>query len=287
MDPTRNAIHLAEHYLDVDQAQRALDALERAHPEDAALAAGLRARALLVLERYAEAADSARAGLAIEPEDPELLAQLAIALWKMGQLAEAERAVLGALDLEPDDPSLLCIYAHIVANAGQLEKAERLVERALQWAPDDPTVLQTQAEIAYLQGRDKVAERAVREALEVDPEAPHSQALLGVAAAERGDSRAAAAHLRRAAELDPSVEHFTETARALRVATHPLLIPMWPIERFGQGPVWIAGIATVLVAGRLAPSPFAELIILLWLVYVAYTWIAPPLVGRWVARRLP
>lgn len=287
MEPTGNAITLAEHYLDVGQPERALELLSRASADDAAVVLTLRARALLDLERNQEAADTAQQGLADEPDDPELLMLLALAEWKLDHHAEAERAVLAALELAPDEPALLCVYAHVVASAGQLEKAQRLVERAARIEPERGYVARTRAEIAYLQGRDAEAQRHGLDALALEADDPQTHAILGAAGAERGRARLAERHLRTSAELDPSVEHYAEAARAVAVATHPLMLPLWPIQRFGQVPVWLAGVGIVLVGTRVAPAPVAGALVVLWLAFVAYSWIAPPLVERWVARRRP
>jgi tetratricopeptide (TPR) repeat protein len=287
VEPTGNTIVLAEHYLDVGQPQRALDLLSRASADDAAVVATLRARALLDLERNQEAAETARQALAEEPDDPEILMLLALAEWKLDNHAEAERAVLAALELTPDEPALLCVYAHVVASAGQLDKAERLAERAASVDPENAYVARTRAEIAYLQGRDADVQRHGHDALALEADDPQTHAILGATDAERGRARLAERHLRTSAELDPSVEHYAEAARAVAVATHPLMLPLWPIQRFGQGPVWIAGVVTLLVGTRVAPGPVAGALIVLWLLFVAYSWIAPPLVERWVARRHP
>jgi tetratricopeptide (TPR) repeat protein len=283
-DPSGKAIGLAEHYLDVGQPERALDALAHVHPDDVDFVWELRARALIELERWDDAADAARESLADEPDDAPVLALLAYAEWKLDNAAEAERAVLAALEQAPDSPPLLSLYAHIVASEGQLEKAERLVERALRLAPEDSDVRRTAAEIAYLQGRDSEADRHSRDALALDPEDAHAHALLGVTAAERGRVRPAAGYLRTAAELDPAIEHHARAARLSEVAAHLLLIPLWPISRFGQGPVWIAGVLTLIVTNQVAPSPIPGIVIIVWLAYVAYSWIAPPLLERWLER---
>jgi tetratricopeptide (TPR) repeat protein len=278
---------LAEHYLEVGQPERALSALEQATSDEAVAVWNLRAQAYLDLERYDEAAEAAARGLSDEPYDVELLGSLAIAEWNRNELAAAERALLAALEILPDHPRLLSIYAHVVASAGQFDKARRLVERASELDPDDAFVARTRMELAYLSGRDKEAELHGVEALALDPEDAQTHSILGVTAAERGQTLRGARHLRGAAELDPSIAHYAEGAREARKWSHPLVWPLWPIARFGPGPVWVAGIVLLIASARVAPPTVAGVILIVWIVFVAYSWLAPPLLERWLDRRLP
>ena len=279
---------LAEHYVAVGQPQAALDALARVEgARESADVWLVRTQALLELGEPPGAATAARTGLRLEPESPELLQLLGVAEWRRGRLAEAEQALLAGLELEPDDPILLCTYAHVVANAGQLEKAESLVERALAIDPDEPFARRTRAEIAYLRGRDSAAALAGRSTLELDPDDPHTHALLGAAEYSRGQRGRAARHVRTAVALDPTEPDRVDAARALRAETHPALLPLWPVYRFGQGPVWIAGVLLLLVARAVAPDGVLLVVAAAWLLYAAYSWIAPPVVEWWVGRRAP
>jgi len=278
---------LAEHYLEIGQPERALSALELTSSDEAVDAWRLRAHAYLELERYDEATEAATRGLAEEPNHVELLGALGIAEWHRNALASAERALLAALEIAPDDPQLLSTYAHVVASAGQFDKARRLIDRASELDPDDAHVARTRMELAYLSGRDREAEEHGVEALALDPEDAQTHSILGGVAAERGQIRRGARHLRGAAELDPSVANYALGAREARKWTHPLFWPLWPINRFGPGPVWIVGVACLIVSERVAPPTVSWVVLVVWLVFVAYSWIAPPLLERWLERRLP
>jgi tetratricopeptide (TPR) repeat protein len=289
-EPDETGLALAEFYVDVGRPERALEVLAGLGSEaiEDPHAWFVRAHALVELERWDAASSAAASGLALDPDRVELLHLRALALWRRGELAGAESAVLAALELTPEDPVLLCTYAHLVASAGQLDKAERLVDEASRLDPDDAYVRRTRAELAYLSGRDAAAERHARGALELDPEDADSLTLMGVAAYQRGHGRRGAADVRRAAGLDPSSENHVMLAREMSGSMHPLLLPLWPIYRFGRGPVWIAGVAALFAVARLdAPAPLAAAVVILWLVFVAYSWIAPPLVQRWLERRRP
>ena len=76
----------------------------------------------------------------------------------------------------------------------------------------------------------------------------------------------------------------TGAAREATYLAHPLMIPLWPIMRFGRWPVWAFGVITCWLLTATVP-PAGGVAFLVWLVYVAYTWIVPRLLLQWIARR--
>jgi hypothetical protein len=60
----------------------------------------------------------------------------------------------------------------------------------------------------------------------------------------------------------------------------PLWWPLWPVQRFGPIPVWIAGIVMLTAVERLAPRSVVGAVVLAWLAWVVYTWVGPPLIRR-------
>lgn len=169
----------------------------------------LRAAALCDLERNAEAADAARAGLACDPRHLPLLALLAGAEAELGDLARAERTILWALELAHDDPWLLSRYALLVARAGQLDKARGLVALAERAYPDHVEVLRARSMLAYLEGRDR----------------------------------------------------------------------QWAIT-VGAGPIWLGAVAAMIALVEVGHTAAAAGTAGAWIVWVAYSWIVPPLLRR-------
>lgn len=178
----------------------------------------LRAAALRDLERYADAANAARAGLACDPRHLPLLALLGGAETELGDLARAERTLLWALELAPDDPGLLSRYALLVARAGQLDKARGLLALAARTDPDHLAVLRARSVLAYLEGSDMES-----------------------------------------AEWSPAL----------------------PLARFGAGPSWLAAVAAMIALLETGHTAAAACAAGAWLVWVAYTWLAPPLLRRY------
>jgi predicted Zn-dependent protease len=279
-------ITLARRYLEMGRPQQTLETLSGiANPdlEDQELWY-LRSAAELELASYSDAARTAREGLARSPSSIALLAILSAAESELGHAAEAERAILAALELSPDSPTLLVRYALLVAKAGQLEKAERLVDEAGRVDPADPDVTRARSVMAFLKGSDREAAEEARKVLGADPEDVAGLLMLGSTAAEAGRVDEAGRHFLGAARVEPHGPAL-EAAREIKIATHSLMWPLRPVERFGPGPVWIAAVATFVTLRILGYSTAALIAGVAWLLWCAYTWVVPPLVRRWVGWR--
>lgn len=285
-DPETQRWELASHWLREGRPDRALQELDRLGsvrgvPDHTLV---LRSAALLLLRRFPEAAAAARRGLAVHPDHLDLLELLVAAEWALGNLAQAERALLRAIDVEPS-AVLLARYAMLAAHAGQLDKAERLVEEARAEDLEEPLVTSAYTRVAYLKGDDREAAERARAALQLDPEDAVAHALMGSIALERGDVGSGARHLRTAANLRPGDHGLERDAEEVAVLRHPALAPLRLIGRFGAGKIWIAAIGGAFLLQASGLDVAAMVVAALYVVFAAYSWVAPPAVRRWLRRR--
>ncbi|MEM9517727.1 MAG: hypothetical protein AAGA37_00270 [Actinomycetota bacterium] len=172
-----------------------------------------RIQALLDLGRDGEAAEAARAALATEPENAELLLLLSIALRTVDTdrcVAPAKRAVA----LRPGDPNALLVLSAAQACVGSLLDALRAAEAARSIIPDSPRPHMMRAAIVMANAMN-VGRRAGRRylvearsdaqrALALAPNDPDVQVLLGEIADAAGDTAAARGHANRALAIDPA-----------------------------------------------------------------------------------
>jgi tetratricopeptide (TPR) repeat protein len=247
-------------------------------------AARLRCAALTQLDRWPEVVEAARAGLAGGGPDPDLLRQLGRAEHALGHSEVAERALLDGLALAPQDVDLLCTYADVCAAHGQVDKAQKLVERAAEVEPHAPVVYATRIQVAYARGDDRAAQRISREFVAEYPENPAAHALLGGTSAVRGQVGAAYAGFRQAAAAMPTEQAFAESALDLQIARHPLMLPVRPILRFGALKTWAVAVALIFglrAAGLAGP---AAVVAVCWMLLCVYSWVVPPLVRRRMRR---
>jgi tetratricopeptide (TPR) repeat protein len=278
---------LAEHYLDVGQPGRTLEVLSSADGESFEQPDywRLRTAALYELGRYEDAIKAAGEGLARDPHWIPLLHVRALAESELDRLADAERSILAALELDPEASYLLCAYAGIAARGGQLAKAEALVDEAARVDPENPRVIQMRALMAFLRGRDRKAQKLTDEALAIDPESSSAHSLRGAAQLERGDVLGARRSFETAIRDDPTHRGLATAVRETRVATHPLLWPMLPLERLGVAGSWVAAVATIFGLRALGLDTASGIAAIVWLVLVVYSWTAAPAAMRWLERR--
>ncbi|GLI01907.1 tetratricopeptide repeat protein [Phytohabitans aurantiacus] len=283
---TEATLSRAEALLLTNRAQDALAELATLPPSEAVgvPATRLRCAALAQLDRWEAVISAATAGLAASGPDPDLLRHLGRAEHRCGRSQVAERALLDGLALAPQDVELLCTYADVCAANGQADKAAKLVERAAALAPEAPIVYATRIQVAYASGDDKGAQRMSREFVAAYPEHPAAHALLGGTSAIRGQVDTAYEGYRQAAAAMPTEQSFAESALELRIARHPLMLPLRPALRFGVLKTWAVAAALIFGLRALGQPVLSAIVGLLWLLYCVYSWVVPPLLRRWMRR---
>ena len=285
-EPTEARLQLAGHWLQIGHPERALDELQGLWG-DAAIdyrAYLFRGAALHALDRHSEAIDVLRDGLSHHGPFLPLLQVLAAALRAEGRLPEAEAALLQGLSLDPNDPDLLLGYAMVCLSAGQAEKAGALVERAAAQAPESPQISAARAQVAFALGKDRDMRRHSEKALSHDPDDPGARALHGTSAMLTGDATPGYRSLASAAAADPGDTDLRAAAREARLANHPLMRPLRPFQRFNPLVVWIAAVAVIYGLRLAGLRPLAAVVAIGWFGFCIYSWVAPPLLRRWLNR---
>ena len=110
---------------------------------------------LLHAERRAwgPAAECFRAVLATQPDQPDALLHLAMALERDARHDEAERAYVHALAANPHHASTLRVFGQYSASRGNFKRAATLFAEAARLEPDDPAVPMYLAQAELLLGR--------------------------------------------------------------------------------------------------------------------------------------
>jgi tetratricopeptide (TPR) repeat protein len=283
-EQTEQRLELARHYLTVGNPQRALDALAHATAVDDEEYWELRAAVLLDLDRWQDAAEAARGGLALEPDNVFLLDMLAIAELELEHGGAALDAIDAALEIVPDHPTLLAHRSLILARLKRFDEAEHAIDEAMAIEPEAVDVLRVRSQVSFLKGDLAAATEHADELLEADPDNELSHLLRGNVAVEKGRYRHAVRHFEEAARLNPEIGEIRDVLRENRVAAHPILAPVRPIWRVGRLRSWLIylTIAGLLAAAHLQTARIA--IAAVWITIVAISWLAPPLLRRWYGR---
>jgi tetratricopeptide (TPR) repeat protein len=116
----------------------------------------VQARAELLREdgRPAEAFDVVDAGLAVQPDEPQLLYDRAMLGERLGRLDRMESDLRRLITLRPNHAHAYNALGYTFADRNvRLDEARTLIERAVQLAPEDPQILDSMGWIAYRQGK--------------------------------------------------------------------------------------------------------------------------------------
>ena len=197
-----------------------------------------RAGVLIDQGRLQDAAREVRAGLAVEPEHPDLLIALATCLVGLDELDDAEVAISSALRLAPEEPSAHHVHFVLLQERGDHEGAERAILRAIELDPDEAQYHSLYSWLLLEQerwgealatcdaalaldpldenapvgralalvslGRAEEAMEDARRKLAAGPDDPTAHALAGLTSIAAGDHDAAFASLQEAQRLDPT-----------------------------------------------------------------------------------
>jgi Tfp pilus assembly protein PilF len=276
---------LAAHYLEVRRPGEALRILDDAPSE--ALGEGiywlLRARGCFELDRWDEGIEAAQRGLVLDPEDTDLLNILALCQLEGGHEGDADKTLFRALAIEPENPTLLANRALVLARELEFPEARMLVEKAATQAPRSAHVATVRVQVAMLAG-DPGAQRLVDDLMAQDPENEVAHALQGNLASRNKQYVAASRAFDEAARLDPGNESLVGTARRARVAAHPLLAPLRLIWRVGWFPARVGLLVVFLGLNAAGFHTLAEVVIVAWFALLVFSWTAPRYL-RWRMKR--
>ncbi|MCA9035194.1 MAG: tetratricopeptide repeat protein [Planctomycetaceae bacterium] len=128
---------------------------------------------------YQAAASEFQQALYNDPTNPDYMANLAKARWKMGDTAGAEQLYRQALTISPSHQPAYHGMAEMLASTGRGQEAVGLLQT---WAATQPYVPESHVELAWLQremGQQDAAAQSLQRALQVNPAHPTALAHLG------------------------------------------------------------------------------------------------------------
>jgi tetratricopeptide (TPR) repeat protein len=112
-------------------------------------------------------------GLALRPDQPDLLYEAALTAEKTGKNDVLERNLRRLIEIKPDHAHAYNALGYSLADRNvRLDEAQRLIDKALQLAPDDPFILDSKGWILFRRGDGTGALDVLRKAFAIraDPE---------------------------------------------------------------------------------------------------------------------
>jgi tetratricopeptide (TPR) repeat protein len=151
--------------------------------------------------------------LQAQPEQPDLLYEVALAAEKLGRLDIVERHLRRLIALKPDSPQGYNALGYTFADHNiRLDEAAELVDKALSLAPDDSFILDSKGWVLYRQGKLAAALETLQKAYAKQPDAEIA-AHVGEVLWKLGRPDEAQAIWREAGKAFPKNEALTETIK--------------------------------------------------------------------------
>jgi tetratricopeptide (TPR) repeat protein len=235
--------------------------------------------------------------LALDGNDPACHHAAAAVRWAERRLADAWEHCLVAMQADPTDVDAHLLGASIRRAQGEVAPARELLERALELRSDNPDALAQLAALELDQGRIAEASRLADAALGVAPEHGDAHVTAGSIALRNGELAQAEQHARFVLTRDATDEAGLRLWTMIKMRRSWLWGLWWRFNAFvsgrgerGQiailiGSFVVARLAMIL-AGALELERVEELLRLGWLGFCTYTWVAPSVFRRMLAREL-
>ena len=154
-------------------ARRFLTASEAAHPRERTQLLIGEAQILREADQLEAAHALLAAGLAKQPDQIDLLYEIALLAERLGRPDELESRLRRLIALKPDHAHAHNALGYSFADRNiRLDEARQLIERAIELAPNDPFILDSKGWVLFRQGNAPAALEALQQAfgMRADPE---------------------------------------------------------------------------------------------------------------------
>jgi tetratricopeptide (TPR) repeat protein len=278
-----------------------------------------RVHGLIDRQRFEQARTMLGEGLAQYPTSAELLYLSAFVDWAQDRLDAAEKTLQSLLGLDPDhqggrvllarllaerkkpgeaealwiallrespeDPDLYAGYGELMLQSLHIDKALRLAEEGLRHEPEHNHCLYVAAMARLIDGKGLGENQPLATLVARHPEHLRAGTTLVIALESSGRPREALRVSQELLRSAPDNPQLLENVRILKASTHWTMLPLYPIQRWGWPAVF--GLWALFAFGVPAIAPglppgVRTAVTVFWLAYVAYSWIWPPLLRKWI-----
>ncbi len=165
--------------------------------------------------QFADAHAALTAGLEQQPDQPELLYEIALIAEKLGRIDELETRLRRLIALKPDHAHAYNALGYTFADRNiHLAEARKLIDKALELAPGDPLILDSKGWVLFRLGETQAALEVLTQAFGMRSD-PEIAAHLGEVLWALGRKDAARQTWEKARREHPANEVLTETIQRL------------------------------------------------------------------------
>jgi predicted Zn-dependent protease len=221
--------------------------------------------------------------LRLDPTHPGGRIQLARLLTSRKNLAGAEKVWIELIRENPADADLYGEYAELMLNALQVKKALELAAEGLRHEPENEQCLYIIAFAKVVHGGRAKGNVELAKLVERHPERERTANALVMALEAKGRYQEAYRVSRQMLLANPHSPVWLHNVRVFKAASHWSMKPLYPFQRWGWGASIAVWFFVVLVAGplsALAGPGVSVAFIALWVLFVIYSWVWPPILRR-------
>jgi tetratricopeptide (TPR) repeat protein len=188
----------------LDEARQRLQKARALLPHEAPQLLIAESQLLRDAGRNEDALKLLQTGLEANPEQAELLYEVALAAERVNRLTDAEAYLRRLIKLKPESPQAYNALGYTLADRGErLDEAEQLIDTALKLTPDDPFILDSKGWVQFRKGKHDEALVLLRRAYSLRPD-PEIVAHIGEVLWAMGKHDEASALWRDAAKTHPA-----------------------------------------------------------------------------------
>lgn len=198
---------------------------------------------------------------------------------------EAEAVILELLGDYPDEPALFALYSRLMLLTFHVDKAEKLAAEALRLDPEHEDALNAHVLCGFVLSPGQEQKQRLRKLLSEHPDQAETVIRLVQALLDEGKNRQAYELSRELVQLYPNNQAFVDMASSLKRASHWSLLPLYPMQKWGWAGsigIWFA-VVLLLGSGVLQNTPLGPhqtTLALIFLGWVVYSWVWPPILKR-------
>jgi tetratricopeptide (TPR) repeat protein len=199
----------------LDAARAHLRATEAANPRERAQLLIGESQLLREAGRTADAHATLNTALEQQPDQPELIYEVALLAEKLGRVDEMESRLRRLIEIKPDHAHALNALGFSFADRNiRLDEARTLIERAIELAPNDAFILDSKGWVLFRQGQLQAALDVLNQAFGIRPD-PEIAAHLGEVLWSLGRKDEARQTWDKARKEHPANEALAETIKRL------------------------------------------------------------------------
>lgn len=223
--------------------------------------------------------------LELDPEHYSARHLLALIFEDDEDFVSAERELIALLKTYPEDADLYAVYGRVMLATMNFQKAQRLADEALRLEPNNETALNVSVLSAFINAPGSETRIRLEQLVREHPEQVQTTIRLIQVLLDQGKSVQAYELAREMVLVQPDNQGLVELASELKVETHWSMKPLWPLRKFGWAGsigIWIAVVlmGRTGVLERLGISEYGFLLVMVFLGYVVYSWVWPPIIRR-------